>query len=172
MPSYLSFFTSTTCVVRSSDCSVYGPDPAEFASSQLFAPSLSSVVPPFFFTTFELRIASDGLVTMAGSCSEGVFVDSVTVLSSTLVTVIPVIRKLALESVIPATRSRENTTSSAVTGVPSENVRPSWIVKVNSVASAFCFMVARSGFGVVESAPWKVSSVSYTACSTMLPVGT
>jgi hypothetical protein len=59
---------------------------------------------------------------------------STTVESSFLATVTPSSRKDGLPF-MPITRCSEKTTSSAVTGLPSENTRPVAIVRVSVLAS-------------------------------------
>lgn len=103
---------------------------------------------------------SAGFVTIAGSSREGSSVVRVTVMSSTFSTVMPFIRKFALDSVIPCTRVREKTTSSAFTVEPSEKVRPSTRVKVKEVASSFCSIVASEGIGSSSAEPSNVRRVS------------
>ncbi len=103
---------------------------------------------------------SDGFASRAGSCSSGVSVVNLTVISSIFSTVMPARRKFGLASSIPLTRSMVKMTSSASMGLPSEKTRPSSSVKVNSVASSFCSQLARPSTGVVTSEPSKSTRVS------------
>jgi len=114
---------STAWLATSSVFRTYGPDPAEAPLRYFSAASLSSVVPPLAFTTFELTIDSAGLGRMNGRAGFGVALVRTTVLASFFATVTPSSRNDGLPF-IPIRRCRENTTSSAVIGEPSENTRP------------------------------------------------
>src|SRR5918997_2977860 len=122
-PLYAGLRASTAWLATSSDLSVYGPDPAEVPLRNFSAPSVSSVVPPFAVTTFELTIDSAGLGRMYGRAAFGSALVSTTVESSFLATVTPSSRNDGLPFT-PITRCSEKTTSSAVTGLPSEDTHP------------------------------------------------
>ena len=80
--------------------------------------------------------------------------------ASTLVTVTPASRKDGLPF-RPATRFSEKTTSSAVTGLPSENVAPWRSLRVSVLPSGeTVYDWARAGTGLDTSDPLKVSNVS------------
>ncbi|OIQ72484.1 hypothetical protein GALL_458880 [mine drainage metagenome] len=78
---------------------------------------------------------SDGFGRIKGSAGFGVALARVIVVSFTFVTVTPSSRKEGLPF-RPCTRFKENTMSSAVTGVPSEKVCLPVRVSVSSLLSA------------------------------------
>src|SRR6266566_3118480 len=103
------------------------------AVSVVAAPGAST--PPLLLTTLELTIASAGLVTMYGSAGFG------------LVDLITTVEALGAETLTPLsstdgaparlmTRLNENTTSAAVSGVPSENMTAWRRLNVNVLASS------------------------------------
>src|SRR5882757_3605240 len=134
-PVYLGFFASTTCVLVLNEVSVYGPEPAELVLRYFSAPSEAVAEPPWACTVFALRMPSAGLGRMNGSAGFAFLDTSVTVEASVLVTVTPSSRNDGLP-LSAMTRCSENTTSSAVTALPSANVAPDRRCKVSVLPSA------------------------------------
>ena len=143
---------------------MYGPLPAEVAFRNDSALSLLSApgeeLPPCAFTSFELTMPSDVLVTITGIAGFGVAEWRTTLYLPVALIVMPASRNDGFPFRL-INRLYEKTTSAEVSGVPSENLMSLRSVNVNVLASFEAFHeVATSGRGCATSAPLKRSSVS------------
>src|SRR5262245_10274241 len=133
-PQYFSFGVSVICDVVLYALSVYGPLPApaddgelsQFSALSALA-ALAASVPPFFFTSAELRMPVEGFARITGSCVAGVFERMTTVYFEGAETVIPVSRDAGLPFRFTS-RWSDQATSADVIGVPSAKwtFRLSW----------------------------------------------
>src|SRR5262245_49511 len=133
-PQYFSFGVSVICDVVLYALSVYGPLPApaddgelsQFSALSALA-ALAASVPPFFFTSAELRMPVDGFARITGSWVAGVLERITTVYFDGAETEMPARRNDAFPLMYCSRRS-EKATSAEVIGVPSAKwtFRLSW----------------------------------------------
>ena len=115
---------------------MYGPLPApaeagefsQFSALSALA-AFAASLPPFFFTSAELRTPVDGFARITGNCVAGVFERATTVYFEGAETVIPASRNDGLPFRFTSRRS-DQATSADVSGVPSAKwtFRLSWKV--------------------------------------------
>src|SRR5262249_21144188 len=135
-----------------------------------FAASAASL-PPFFFTSAELRTPVDGFARTTGSWVAGVFERMTTVYLDGAETEIPASRNAGLPFRFTS-RLSDQTTSAEVSGVPSAKWTFFFSWKVYVFASELALNdETRSGTGCARSSPLYVNSVSYSPWSISDAVG-